>query len=158
MCVTFSWGHCPAETQIKVAPKNVQMTTFHHSFQTCLSLFFFLNPYGHRPKVSGRLTGHWWMDVKGVILDKQCLGPHAATSWKIYLLHRQLRETVWRSLTSSLLLTLSFTWNKHILSFLLHWNWKNNTSRQIHNSQLYSFPNTDKHTQTCFSVFVLTHY
>lgn len=32
------------------------------------------------------------MDVKGVILDKQILGPHAAPSWKICWLHQQLRE------------------------------------------------------------------
>lgn len=32
------------------------------------------------------------MDVKGVILHKHSLGPHAATSWKICLLNQQLRE------------------------------------------------------------------
>lgn len=32
--------------------------------------------------VNGVLVGHWWMDLKGVNLDKQNPGPHAATSWK----------------------------------------------------------------------------
>lgn len=36
------------------------------------------------------------MNVKGVILDKQSLGPYAATSWQIGLLHQQPREIVLR--------------------------------------------------------------
>lgn len=106
-----SRGHHPAEThahtQIKIQPVNIQLTTFHHSFRTCLYLIFSLTHT--RLKVSGGLAGCWWMDVKGVILDKQSLGPHAATSWKICLLHQQMREIVWRSLTSSLSLTLSLS-------------------------------------------------
>lgn len=45
-----SRGLHPAEThghtQIKIQPMNIQLTAFHHSFQTCLSLIFSLTHTG----------------------------------------------------------------------------------------------------------------
>lgn len=109
----------PAETEIKIAPKNVEPTTFHHFFRTRLSLICLLTPHRQRPKVSEGLTGRWWMDVKGVILDKQSSGPHAATSWKICLLQQQLREMVCSSLTSS----PGALYVEHTY-FVIPWKWK----------------------------------
>lgn len=72
------WDMCThknAHPQIKIPPKNVQVTTFHHFSSTCLSLIFPSCTQAEH-KVSGGLSRRWWMDVKCVIMDKQSLpGP-----------------------------------------------------------------------------------
>lgn len=99
----------PLRHKLKWHPRRKNWPHSITPFKLVFPYVFFLRTRRRRPKVSGGLTGRWWMDVKGVILDKQRPGPHAATSWKIRLFHQHPREIVWRFHTSFRLHTLSFS-------------------------------------------------